>query len=25
VVMGSAFYNSDDYAETVRKVRERCG
>jgi len=25
VVMGSAFYNSDDYAETVKKVRERCG
>lgn len=24
VVMGSAFYNSDDYAETVKKVRERC-
>lgn len=24
VVMGSAFYNSADYAETVRKVRERC-
>jgi len=25
VVMGSAFYNSPDYSETVRKVRERCG
>ncbi len=25
VVMGSAFYHSDDYAETVKKVRERCG
>ena len=25
VVMGSAFYNSKDYAETVRIVRERCG
>ena len=25
VVMGSAFYNSKDYAETVRVVRERCG
>jgi ribulose-phosphate 3-epimerase len=24
VVMGSAFYNSDNYAETVKKVRERC-
>jgi len=24
VVMGSAFYNSKDYAETVRLVRERC-
>ena len=24
VVMGSAFYNSKDYAETVRVVRERC-
>lgn len=24
VVMGSAFYNSDNYAETVRTVRERC-
>jgi len=24
VVMGNAFYNSDDYAETVRIVRERC-
>ena len=24
VVMGSAFYNSDDYAETVKAVRERC-
>jgi ribulose-phosphate 3-epimerase len=24
VVMGSAFYNSEDYAETVRTVRERC-
>ena len=25
VVMGSAFYNSENYAETVRAVRERCG
>jgi ribulose-phosphate 3-epimerase len=25
VVMGNAFYNSKDYAETVRIVRERCG
>lgn len=25
VVMGNAFYNSGDYAETVRVVRERCG
>jgi len=25
VVMGSAFYNSEDYAETVRIIRERCG
>ncbi len=25
VVMGSAFYKSKDYAETVRLVRERCG
>jgi ribulose-phosphate 3-epimerase len=25
VVMGSAFYNSDNYDETVRIVRERCG
>ncbi len=25
VVMGSAFYNSKDYAETVRTVRKRCG
>jgi len=25
VVMGNAFYNSRDYAETVRLVRERCG
>jgi ribulose-phosphate 3-epimerase len=25
VVMGSAFYNSGDYAGTVRKVREACG
>jgi ribulose-phosphate 3-epimerase len=25
VVMGSAFYNSKDYAEVVRVVRERCG
>lgn len=25
VVMGSAFYNSEDYTETVKKVRERCG
>jgi len=25
VVMGSAFYNSADYTETVKKVRERCG
>ena len=24
VVMGNAFYNSKDYAETVRAVRERC-
>ncbi len=24
VVMGNAFYNSADYAETVRTVRERC-
>ncbi|NOZ69165.1 MAG: ribulose-phosphate 3-epimerase [Deferribacteres bacterium] len=24
VVMGNAFYNSGDYAETVRTVRERC-
>jgi ribulose-phosphate 3-epimerase len=24
VVMGNAFYNSQDYAETVRVVRERC-
>ena len=24
VVMGSAFYNSDNYAETVKAVRERC-
>lgn len=24
VVMGSAFYNSADYAETVKTVRERC-
>ncbi len=24
VVMGSAFYNSPDYAETVKTVRERC-
>ncbi len=24
VVMGSAFYNSSDYSETVKKVRERC-
>jgi len=24
VVMGNAFYNSKDYAETVRVVRERC-
>jgi len=24
VVMGNAFYNSEDYAETVRIVRERC-
>jgi len=24
VVMGNAFYNSGDYAETVRIVRERC-
>jgi ribulose-phosphate 3-epimerase len=24
VVMGSAFYNSEDYAETVKMVRERC-
>jgi ribulose-phosphate 3-epimerase len=24
VVMGSAFYNSDNYAETVKKVWERC-
>ncbi|MDO8283112.1 MAG: ribulose-phosphate 3-epimerase [Thermodesulfovibrionia bacterium] len=24
VVMGSAFYNSKDYTETVRMVRERC-
>jgi len=24
VVMGSAFYNSGDYAGTVKKVRERC-
>lgn len=24
VVMGSAFYNSDDYAETVKTVRKRC-
>lgn len=24
VVMGSAFYNSANYAETIRKVRERC-
>ena len=24
VVMGSAFYNSEDYTETVKKVRERC-
>jgi ribulose-phosphate 3-epimerase len=24
VVMGSAFYNSENYAETVKKVRERC-
>ena len=25
VVMGSAFYNSDNYAETVKAVREKCG
>lgn len=25
VVMGSAFYNSDNYDETVRIVREKCG
>ena len=25
VVMGSAFYNSENYTETVRSVRERCG
>jgi ribulose-phosphate 3-epimerase len=25
VVMGNAFYNSGDYAGTVRKVREACG
>lgn len=25
VVMGSAFYNSDNYAETVKAVREQCG
>ncbi len=25
VVMGSAFYNSDDYAATAKIVRERCG
>ncbi|MBI5409389.1 MAG: ribulose-phosphate 3-epimerase [Nitrospirae bacterium] len=25
VVMGNAFYNSKDYTETVRIVRERCG
>ncbi len=25
VVMGSAFYNSEDYAETVKTVRKRCG
>ncbi len=25
VVMGSAFYNSKDYAETVKTVRKRCG
>ncbi len=24
VVMGSAFYNSDNYAETVKTIRERC-
>ena len=24
VVMGSAFYNSDDYSETVKTIRERC-
>jgi ribulose-phosphate 3-epimerase len=24
VVMGSAFYNSEDYTKTVKKVRERC-
>lgn len=24
VVMGSAFYNSENYAETVKKVRKRC-
>lgn len=24
VVMGSAFYNSEDYAETVKTVRKRC-
>ncbi len=25
VVMGSAFYNSDNYADTVKAVREKCG
>ncbi|GBD96773.1 MAG TPA: ribulose-phosphate 3-epimerase [Nitrospirae bacterium] len=25
VVMGSAFYNSENYAETIKAVRERCG
>jgi ribulose-phosphate 3-epimerase len=25
LVMGNAFYNSKDYSETVRIVRERCG
>jgi ribulose-phosphate 3-epimerase len=24
VVMGSAFYNSDDYSRTVETIRERC-
>ena len=24
VVMGSAFYNSEDYAATVRAVKEKC-